>query len=48
MVKKGEFRLDLYYRLKVMTIVVPKLSERSEDIPKLVHHFLRKISEVNE
>jgi transcriptional regulator with PAS, ATPase and Fis domain len=42
MVEKGEFRLDLYYRLKVMTIVVPKLSERSEDIPKLVHHFLRK------
>ena len=42
MVEKGEFRLDLYYRLNVMTIVVPKLSERSEDIPKLVHHFLRK------
>jgi PAS domain S-box-containing protein len=42
MVEKGEFRLDLYYRLKVMTIVVPKLSERSEDIPKLVQYFLKK------
>ena len=42
MVEKGEFRLDLYYRLKVMIIEVPKLSERSEDIKMLVHHFLGK------
>ena len=42
MVDKGEFRLDLYYRLKVMIIEVPKLSERSEDIKMLVHHFLGK------
>ncbi|WP_338471155.1 sigma 54-interacting transcriptional regulator [Niallia sp. XMNu-256] len=42
MVEKGEFRLDIYYRLKVMTIHVPNLSERPEDIKLLVHHFLRK------
>lgn len=42
MVERGEFRLDLYYRLKVMIIHVPKLNERSDDIKTLVHHFLTK------
>jgi PAS domain S-box-containing protein len=46
MVEKGEFRLDLYYRLKVMIIGVPKLSKRSEDIKTLVYHFLKKYQQL--
>lgn len=42
MVDKNEFRLDLYYRLKVMEITVPSLKERIEDIKILVQHFLEK------
>lgn len=38
------FRADLYYRLKVMTIQLPSLSERIEDIPLLVMHFLKKFN----
>jgi len=41
-VKRGSFREDLYYRLKVVSIVVPPLRERVEDIPLLAHHFLQK------
>jgi transcriptional regulator with GAF, ATPase, and Fis domain len=42
MIEKGEFRQDLYYRLKVVEIKLPPLRERRQDIPKLVRYFLDK------
>lgn len=44
MIERGEFRQDLYYRLKVVEIALPPLRERKEDIPKLVRFFLDKYS----
>ena len=41
-VAKGEFRLDLYQRLNVIHLAVPPLRQRTEDIPLLVQHFIRK------
>lgn len=40
--KDGAFRVDLFYRLKVVSIYMPPLRERKEDIPLLVDHFIRK------
>ena len=44
-VEEGRFRRDLYYRLNVVPIKIPALSERTEDIPALVYHFLSKYGE---
>jgi DNA-binding NtrC family response regulator len=42
LVRKGSFREDLYYRLNVITIAIPPLQERKEDIILLAKHFVRK------
>ncbi|MBI4161187.1 MAG: sigma-54-dependent Fis family transcriptional regulator [Acidobacteria bacterium] len=47
MVKRGEFREDLYYRLNVISIHLPPLRDRVEDIPLLVGHFLEKYAAEN-
>jgi len=43
-VKAGKFRADLFYRLNVVSIHLPPLKERKEDIPLLVTHFIEKLS----
>ena len=47
LVKSGKFREDLFDRLNVVTITLPPLRERKEDIPFLASHFLQKFSEEN-
>ncbi len=44
MVERGEFREDLYYRINVITIQIPSLRERRDDIPLLTSHFLRRLA----
>ncbi|MEK6409239.1 MAG: sigma 54-interacting transcriptional regulator, partial [Acidobacteriota bacterium] len=43
-VKRGEFRQDLFYRLNVVPVRLPDLKDRREDIPLLLHHFLQKFA----
>ncbi|MEQ8223437.1 MAG: sigma 54-interacting transcriptional regulator [Candidatus Eremiobacterota bacterium] len=46
LVEEGTFRQDLYYRLNVMKIFIPPLSERKEDIPLLVNHFIQRFNSI--
>ncbi|MBW4026018.1 MAG: sigma-54-dependent Fis family transcriptional regulator [Acidobacteria bacterium] len=47
-VREGKFREDLYYRLNVITVDLPPLRARREDIPLLAAHFLKRYSEEND
>ncbi|MDY0329790.1 MAG: nif-specific transcriptional activator NifA [Thiomonas sp.] len=47
MVKRGEYRADLYYRINVVSIFLPPLRERREDIPPLVAHFVDRFNKEN-
>ncbi len=46
-VKEGTFREDLFYRLKVVTMSLPPLRERKEDLPVLIDHFIQKYAQEN-
>ena len=47
LIKAGQLREDLYYRLNVVTIVIPPLRERRSDLALLIDHFLRRFAEKN-
>ncbi|WP_304224122.1 sigma-54 dependent transcriptional regulator [Gracilinema caldarium] len=47
LVEQGVFRKDLYYRINVITLELPPLRHRKEDIPVLVEHFINKFNERN-
>lgn len=44
MVERGKFRRDLYFRINVVQLSLPKLTERTEDIPLLVQHFITQLN----
>ena len=45
MIKSGQFREDLYYRLRVVGLIIPSLSNRKDDIPDLMAHFITQFNE---
>ena len=45
LIKEGKFREDLYFRLRVMRIVLPPLRDRREDIPLLTNHYMRRLAQ---
>lgn len=45
LVRQGQFREDLYYRLNVVSLHIPPLRERMEDLPHLVQHFIKKLNQ---
>jgi Nif-specific regulatory protein len=47
MVARGEYRADLYYRINVVSIFLPPLRERRDDIPPLVNHFIARFNKDN-
>ena len=46
-IREGKFREDLYYRLNVVSVVIPPLRDRKEDIPALMEHFIKKYGDEN-
>jgi len=46
-IREGKFREDLYYRLNVVSVVIPPLRDRKEDIPALMEHFVKKYGDEN-
>jgi len=44
-IEQGSFRRDLYHRLKVVSVVLPKLSERSQDVPLLIDYFMKQFAQ---
>ncbi len=48
LIKQGQFREDLFYRLSVVQIAIPPLNQRREDIPLLIDHFLEQFNRKNE
>jgi DNA-binding NtrC family response regulator len=46
-IREGNFREDLYYRLNVVSVVIPALRDRKEDIPALMEHFINKYAKEN-
>ncbi len=47
LVEKGELRMDLFYRINVVTLKLPPLRQRLEDIPLLVEHFIAKLNRIS-